>query len=225
MIEKMILLVEDNVKVQTFNRELLKRQGFAVETVMTLADARSYFQEKSRRPSAVVLDIGMPDGSGLDFLRELRERGDKTPVLLLTGYGKDDDIKFGFDAGCDDYLPKPYTFGVLLARLKRLLQSAEQVPERVTHGVLTIDILSGQALLHGKDLFLSQKEFTLLLMFTQNEGQVIGIERLYEKVWGQSLNNNTGALTNMIYRLRKKIKGSGYDIVAERGQGYCFELE
>jgi len=219
---KTILLVEDNADVQDFNQFLLEKQGFAVDTANTLAAARGIVAW--RMPDAIVLDIGLPDGSGLSFLKELRKTS-KVPVLVLTGYGKDGDVVRGFKSGCDDYLSKPYTFEVLLARLEHMLQSAEQVPKWMIYGSLKLDVICGKAFLHGADLLLAHKEFALLLTLAQNVGQTLGAGYLYEKVWGQQMNGNTSALKNMVYRLRKKIKGSGYDILAERGQGYVFETE
>ena len=245
-----ILLVEDNADVQEFNQFLLEKQGFTVDTADTLAAARVIVAR--RMPDAIVLDIGLPDGSGLDFLREIRsgnlkmENGEwnehkknrqtsqlstlisqlkNVPVLVLTGYGKDGDVVRGFKSGCDDYLSKPYTFEVLLARLMHMLQSAQQVPKQMTYGSLKLDVLGGKAFLNGVDLTLAQKEFALLLTLAQNAGQALDAGYLYEKIWGQAMNDNTSALKNMVYRLRKKIKGSGYDIMAQRGQGYVFETE
>ena len=128
---KTILLAEDDKKVQGFNSRLLAGEGFAVQTAMTLADAREILEQQAT--DAMILDIGMPDGNGLDFLRELRQTSG-IPVLMLTGYGETSDVIKGFESGCDDYLRKPYTFEELLARLKRLLYRAEQLPETVTRG-------------------------------------------------------------------------------------------
>jgi len=175
-----------------------------------------------RMPDAVVLDIGMPDGSGLDFLREFRKTS-KVPVLLLTGYGEDTDIIKGYDNGCNDYLPKPYTFGVLLVRLKSLLQSAEQIPERIKRGALYLDVQSGQAFANGKDLLLTQKEFFLLLLFIQNEDTIMNAEYLYEKVWGQPMNKDMQAIKKAAHRLRSSLEDSGYTIAVTRAKGYTFE--
>ena len=218
--KKMILSVEDNEQVQSFNKRLLEKRGYSVRCATTLASARELFT--SERPNAIILDIGMPDGSGLDFLREVRQVS-KIPVLVLTGYGKDADVMTGFDAGCDDYMAKPYTFDILLVRLERLLKSAAEIPQRLTFGMLVIDVMSGQVFLDGDDLLLTQKEFALLLLFTQHEGKVMSVEYLYEKAWGQPGTDYMRALRNTASRLRKKISGSGYDIVAERGHGYSFE--
>jgi DNA-binding response OmpR family regulator len=221
-LQETILLIEDNADVQEFNRYLLERQGYAVETALTLASARDIMDRLT--PDALVLDIGMPDGNGLDFLRELR-RTSSVPVLVLSGYGSDSDIVQGFKTGCDDYLPKPYTFEVLLARLRRLLVNVGRLPTQLTFGSLTIEVMRGQAFLDGADLLLAQKEFALLLLFTQHEGKILSGNYLYEHVWGQALNENASALKNMVYRLRKKIAGSGFDIAAERGKGYVFRAD
>ena len=216
---KLILLVEDNGQVQNFNARLLAGQGFDVEAAMTLAAARSCTARC--RPDAIVLDIGMPDGNGLDFLRELRKVS-KTPVLLLTGYGKNEDVIAGFESGCSDYLTKPYTFGILMARLNNLLQGAEQVPETVTKGPLKMLMIPMTALLDDKDLLLSQKDFSLLLFFIQREGRIMSPEYLYEKVWGKAMIGDNQAVKTAVSRLRSKLTDSGYSISYQRGEGYFF---
>ena len=217
---KLILLVEDSEDVQDLNKSMLEDEGFDVDTVMTLAEARAFIER--RIPDAIVLDIGMPDGNGLDFLREFREVS-KIPVLLLTGFGEDTDVIKGYESGCNDYLPKPYTFGVLLARLKSLLQSAERVPEHIKRGALSLDVQSGQAFVNDKDLLLTQKEFFLLLLFIQHEELTMNAEYLYNKVWGQPMNKDTQAIKKAIYRLRSNLEGSGYTITSTRRKGYTFE--
>ncbi|MCL2717488.1 MAG: response regulator transcription factor [Lachnospiraceae bacterium] len=218
--DKLILLIEDNEDVQDLNRSMLEDEGFIVKTAMTLAGARKSVRQQI--PDAIILDIGMPDGNGLDFLREFRKIS-KIPVLLLTGYGEDNDIIRGYDNGCNDYLAKPYTFGVLLARLKSLLQSAEQIPERITYGLLSLDMQCGQAFANGEDLFLTQKEFFLLSLFIQHEGVTLNADYLYKKVWGQPMNKDNQAVRKAVHRLRASLNNSGYTITVMRGKGYVFE--
>jgi len=218
--DKLILLVEDNEDVQELNKSMLEDEGFVVNTAMTLSEAKISIQQ--RKPDLIVLDIGLPDGNGLEFLRKFRKLS-KIPVLLLTGYSEDTDVIKGYENGCNDYLPKPYTFGVLLARLKSLLQSAEQIPERIAHGSLYLDVQSGRAFVNGNDLLLAQKEFFLLLYFIQNEDVIMTAEHLYKKVWGQPMNKNNQAIKKTISRLRNSLEDSGYTIVVTRGKGYVFE--
>jgi len=220
MNRKTILLVEDDKKVQSFNKRLLAGEGFAVQTAITLADAGAFLARQT--PDIIVLDIGMPDGNGVDFLKELRHTS-TIPVLMLTGYGESSDVLKGFDSGCDDYLKKPYKFTELLARIKRLLYRVELVPETVTRGRLTLKPAPMIAMLDGEDILLTQKEFSLLMLFTQNEGKTMNAEYIYEKVWGREMLGDDRALQQRISSLREKIEESGYVIATVRGEGYRFE--
>ncbi|MDR2531263.1 MAG: response regulator transcription factor [Oscillospiraceae bacterium] len=217
---KLILLTENSEDVRELNRSMLEDDGFAVQTAVTLAEVRA--SAKQKLPDAIILDIDMPDGNGLDFLRELRKFS-RVPVLLLSGLSEDIYVIKGFESGCNDYLTKPYTSGVLLVRLKNLLQSAEQVPEFIRRGSLFLDIQSGQAFAGGKDLLLTQKEFFLLLLFVQHEEQLINADHLYKKIWGQPMNKDTQAIKKAIHRLRSSLEDSGYTITVTRGKGYTFE--
>ena len=204
------------------NERMLKRRGYEVITALTLAQARIAIC--AQMPDLFVLDIMLPDGSGLDFMAELRKYS-QTPILLLTGLTTPEDIVRGLTAGGDDYLAKPYDFGVLLARVEALLRRAQQVPEYIHKGRLRLDVTADVATLDGDDLLLSQKEFSLLLIFLQNEERFISAEYLYEKVWKQAMAGNSNTLKTTINRLREKIKSSGYRIAWSRGEGYCFERE
>ena len=219
---KRILLVEDNEQIMQGNERMLKRRGYEVITALTLAQARIAIC--AQMPDLFVLDIMLPDGSGLDFMAELRKYS-QTPILLLTGLTTPEDIVRGLTAGGDDYLAKPYDFGVLLARVEALLRRAQQVPEYIHKGRLRLDVTADVATLDGDDLLLSQKEFSLLLIFLQNEERFISAEYLYEKVWNQAMAGNSNTLKTTINRLREKIKSSGYRIAWSRGEGYCFERE
>ena len=220
MTGKRILLVEDDRKVQAYNKELFEGCGFSVYTAMSLAKAKDAMEKE--KPEAIVLDIGLPDGCGLDFLRKLRETSG-IPVLLLTGYGKDGDVIAGFESGCNDCLTKPYTFGVLKARLNNILQGAQRLPETVSKGALKLDLLSNRAYINRDDLNLTEKEFAIIRLFTQNEGKIMSAETVYEKVWGQPMAGDRNAVQVAITRLRKKIEPAGYGIVSVRAKGYIFE--
>lgn len=219
---KQILLVEDNEQIMRGNERMLTRRGYTVATALTLGEARKAVA--ARMPALIVLDIMLPDGSGLDFMGEIR-RNSKIPILLLTGLTTNEDIVRGLTAGGDDYLAKPYDFGVLLARVEALLRRSEQIPERLTRDRLSLDVAAGVATLDGTDLLLTQKEFALLLIFTQNEGRFISAEYLYEKAWKQSMEGDSNALKSALKRLRAKLEGSGYCIVLSKGEGYQFERE
>ena len=221
---KLILLIEDNKKIMQGNKQLFDWEGYDTACALTLEEARSSINERS--PDAIVLDIMLPDGSGLKFIQELREsKNSGIPILILTGLGEKEDVVRGLKSGGDDYLTKPYDFPVLLARVEALLRRAVRIPEVVSKDRFTLDVTADAAMLDGVDLQLAQKEFALLLIFIQNGEHYISGEYLYEKVWKTSMAGDSNALKNAISRLRTKITGSGWRIGWSRGEGYIFEME
>ena len=217
---KTILCVEDNMQVQTFNKPLLEAKGFTVKPAMTLAEAREIIGREQL--CMIILDIHLPDGNGLDFLRELRKTSN-VPVLALTDDKEDNDLIAGFASGCDDYVPKPYTFPVLYARIEGLLRRVSSVPDFIEKGSLKVDITSRRAFVLGKDMLLKPKEFDVLLYLVRNGGTHINAEMLYRKVWGLEMSGDDNAVKFQVSSLRKKLEGSGCTITSKRGEGYCFE--
>ena len=220
---KTILCVEDELRILRNNYKVLAEAGYTVLAAPTLARARECLE--NHKPDAIVLDIMLPDGNGLEYLKELRAQGNQIPVIMLTAWNRNADIARGLDMGADDYVGKPFTYDVLLSRLRKMLAHAERVPERIMRGPLTLDMLSGQAFLADEDLLLAKKEFAMLLLFVQNESKIMSGEYLYEKVWKQPMNMDDSAIKSAVYRLRKKIAGFGYTIITEYGEGYRFEKE
>ena len=217
-----LLLVEDDPMVQANNRKLLERRGYNVKQAFSLVEARAIIADEA--PHAIILDIQLPDGSGLDLLREVRATS-TVPVLMLTAKSTlEDEIK-GLEAGGDRYLPKPYELKAFLSNLEALLRRASMTPEAQVHGPFRLEPASSTAYCDGKNLMLSQKEFALLQQFIQHIDEVTGVEYLYEKIWGQILNNDVGAIKTQVSKLRKKLEGSGYTITSFRREGYCFEQE
>lgn len=221
---KRILLVEDNIKIMQGNKRFLEWEGYTIDTAMTLTEA--YVRMAENRPDLIVLDVMLPDGSGLDLIKALREgQNTNVPILLLTGLTTQEDILRGLRSGGDDYLTKPYDFEILIARVEALLRRAERVPERIVKGRLTLDVTAGVAILDENDLLLTKKEFALLLIFVQNPNRMIDGEYLYEKVWKSPMMGDSQAIRKAIYHLRNKIAGCGWCIQWSRGEGYCFEKE
>ena len=212
-----ILLVDDDARVQTNNREILERRGYTVLLAISLAEARKAIRE--RAPDAVVLDITLPDGDGVNFLKEIRQTS-QIPVLMLTSSQAPEKAASSFDAGGDYYLRKPYDLKEFRACVDALMRRSSRLPEVITAGPLKLDVVSMQAFLNGADMLLTQKEFSLLSYFVQNEGRTMSAEHLYENIWGRPMGEDGSAVKNMVYKLRKKLSGSGYEIKNERGDGY-----
>ncbi|MGI6153381.1 MAG: response regulator transcription factor [Christensenellaceae bacterium] len=219
-----VLLVEDNIKILDANERVFLSEGYEVATATSLAQARAALEKV--HPDVIVLDIMLPDGSGLDYIAEIRQKT-TAPVLLLTALGDKDDLLYGLRAGGDDYIAKPYDIDELVARAGAAIRRDRMIrrapAQAYERGPLRMDTISGQAFLSGEDMLLTQKEFALLLLMAQNSGRMIPAEELYECVWNQPMAGNDHSVKNAIYRLRKKLAGSGLSIRAERGAGYCFE--
>jgi len=217
-----LLLVEDEPLVQMNNKKILQRRGYLIKQAYSLAEARAIVAGEP--PRAIVLDIMLPDGSGLGFLHELRQSSN-VPVLVLTAMGTSRDIIRGLEAGGDDYLTKPYDLSVFLMRVEALLRRSSIVPDMLELGPLKLDPASGKAYLGGEDMMLPQKEYALLQQFVQHPEKIISAEYLYEKVWGQEMFDEDKSLKVAISKLRAKLTGAGYTITASRGEGYYLERE
>ena len=217
-----ILLVEDNAKVMKLNSEALTMRGYRVLEAETLAKGRELFL--SEKPDLIVLDIMLPDGNGLELCEQLREGIDRVPILFLSGLKEEDDMTAGFEAGGDDYLPKPYTLKMLFLRIENLFRREATLPQTITIGNLVLRVDSNRAFINGVDIGLSKDiEFSLMCIFAQNENKLFTSEQLYERAWGQPMGDDTRALRAAIKRMRPKLSGSGYTITTEHGKGYIFE--
>ncbi|MCL2617834.1 MAG: response regulator transcription factor [Defluviitaleaceae bacterium] len=215
-----LLMIEDEPVVQANNKKMLERRGFCIRQAFTLAEAREIISKEM--PRAIVLDVNLPDGLGLDFLREVRKTSN-VPVLILTANGTDDDIIQGLEAGGDDYLPKPYDQTVFFMRITALLRRSSLLPEALGIGPIRINLASSKAYLYNEDMGLQQKELSLLQQFVQHPEEMLSPDFLYEKVWGQKMLGQDNALKVAISKLRSKLSSSGYTITVSRGEGYCFE--
>jgi len=212
-----LLLVEDNQHIMKINREALTMRGYRVLEAETIKQGR--FLLDKEKPDLIVLDIMLPDGDGRGFAKEVR-RGSGVPILFLSALGDENDILEGFNSGGDDYLPKAYGIGTLVARVEAILKRTMSVPEKITKGSLTIIVPSNEILINGEKAEkqrLSQNEFALLLYFAQNENRIMSGAFLYEAVWGQAMGASSSATRNTVYKLRKVLEGSGYTISHEPG--------
>jgi len=216
-----ILLVEDNVDLNNANRRTLELRHYSVHAAFTLAQARECLNQTE--PDIILLDVMLPDGDGFEFCNEIRGKT-QAHILFLTAKTEHEDMVRGLTTGGDDYITKPFHAEELLARVKAVMRRRKMdIPlKRITRGRLSIDFVSDQAFVDGKDLLLSQKEFSILCLLVQNEGNVLGAEHIYESVWGQPIGNDKNAVQVAISRLRGKIKPAGYGISVIRGSGYVF---
>ena len=224
MANEAILLIEDDTDLLLNNKEYLEKFGYHILTAGTLAAAAKILENTNI--DLILLDINLPDGSGLDFITGIRKRFD-IPVIFLTARADKADVIEGLTRGGGDYVTKPFDFDVLRARIEIRLREAgnKMANNKITLGPLSLDVISFQGFLNGRDLLLTKKEFALLLLLAQNEGKTLTKEYLYEAVWKQPLVGDGNALWKQMSNLKTKL--DGYDdiiLAATRGEGYSLEV-
>ena len=175
------------------------------------------------RYAAVILDLGLPDGDGRQILRDIRRKGDSTPVLILTARGSVVERVEGLRDGADDYLAKPFAFEELVARLQAVLRRPTQfLGGSIQIGNLTFDTGSRQVFVDGRPQILSQREANLLELLMQRHGQVVPKRYLEDQLFGQAVDASSNAVEVYIYRLRQDLAAWGARMVIHtvRGVGY-----
>ena len=216
-----IVVVEDDPALASLLSEYLSGHGFSVEVLPRAADAVRKIT--SVRPDLVVLDIMLPDGNGLDLCRELR-RSWNGPVLFLTALDEDTDVIVGLELGADDYISKPVSPRVLLARIRALLRrnSGDTASEAVLIGPLRIDFGSRSATWADRPLDLTTTEFDLLGLLARRAGRVQERSRLVEELRGIDFNSFDRSVDVIISRIRRKLEAEGVtDLIRTvRGIGY-----
>ncbi len=217
-----ILLVEDNPHIMKINAQFLALRGYEVLQAFSVAEC---LEKLSWHPvDLVVLDVMLPDGSGVELCRELKRRY-PIPILFLTALGGNQDVVEGLRAGGDDYLAKPYDLEVLAARIEARLRSYTESRRYICYGSLRLDTLSLCGYIGSRDLLLTQKEFSVLMLLAQNAGREVPPSKLLRDVWGAESETANRSLWTLISRLRKKLKSeeTRLEIVSRRGGGYLLE--
>ncbi|TFH88457.1 response regulator [Billgrantia azerbaijanica] len=216
-----LLVVEDDPLIARSLDSALTPLGNTVEIFSRGAEARAALRHDAF--DLILLDLGLPDGDGLGLLAELRERGDTTPVLILTARDGVDDRVRGLDLGADDYLAKPFSLAELEARVRALLRRSQQRSDnRLRLGPLAFDPATGAATLGEAPLELPRRELCLLEGLLLHAGSIAPREMLEGRVFGFGA-VGSNALEVYVSRLRKRLQGSGLRIRTFRGLGYRLE--
>ena len=209
IVNKRILVVEDEIKVATFIKKGLKTQLFEAEIALDGEEAKKWFNEQSF--DLVILDLNLPDMSGLEVCSYIRERNVKIPILMLTALGTVADKLSGFEVGTDDYMVKPFDFMELLVRIKALLKRTEEVflpNEKLQVADLELDMDEKVARRGGNVITLTAREFNLLEFLMRNRGKVVSKVDIAEKVWDINFDTGTNFVEVYINYLRNKVDKS-----------------
>jgi DNA-binding response OmpR family regulator len=221
-----ILLIEDHERLSEHIRHGLEMAEFSVEA-FSQGDEGLAALETSRF-DAVVLDLGLPDRDGLDVLRALRARGDRTPVLILTSRIQVADRVKGLDAGADDYLTKPFAMEELRARLNAILRRpSESLGTVLSAGNLSFDSGAREARVAGRPLALTRRETSLLEHLLRRNGKVVPKDFLEDSLFGLEDGASANTVEVLVHRLRKKLELAAADAVVHtvRGVGYVLTTD
>src|SRR5262245_18301910 len=220
-----ILFVEDDPQMRELVRRGLVEEGHGVDSATSAPPALELAHGASY--DAMVIDVTLPGPSGLDLVRSLRRDGDRTPVLMLTARDAVADVGAGLDAGADDYLTKPFSFKVLLARLRALGRRSPLVHAVVLHVAdLELDTSTYTVRRRGAVLPLTRTEYSLLEYLMRHAGRVVAREKLMASVWGPDRDVGRGTLDTFVKSLRQKVENGNRPLIhTVRGVGYCLRDE
>ena len=234
-----VLIVEDEKHIAEGLRYNLKAEGYEVDVAGSAEQAATLLLDKPNAYDVVVLDVMLPGMDGFMFASKLRERGQFVPILMLTARGQAEDVLRGFEAGADDYLPKPFDLSVLLARIHALLRRREWLRKSPQHeapdaanifafGDKTIDFDALELRSRGQTVNLTLMEAELLRYLIDHDGRIVSRSSILEEVWGLREDTDTRAIDNFIVRLRKYIEDEPSrprHLLTVRGVGYKFVSE
>lgn len=226
-----ILVVDDEPKIRRIVEQSLRKDAYRV---VHACDGLEALQKlETEHPDLLVLDLMMPEMDGFEVCKAMRNRGDNTPVIILTAKDELEDKAFGFNLGVDDYVTKPFSPSELALRVKAVLRrvSGEELAPRLKEGTfddgrLYINSKTREVRLNGEDVYLTAKEFDLLWVLANNPGVVYSRDQLLDMVWGNEYFGDAGTVTVLIRRIREKIEKDPANPTYLRtvwGIGYKFE--
>ncbi len=220
-----ILIIEDEKRVWQFLKKGFEAESISVDVATD--GERGLSMARGETYDAIILDVMLPKKGGMEVLKSIRESGVSTPVLILSARGDTDDRVEGLNLGADDYLPKPFSFSEVLARVRAIVRrtSADMHSTTLTVGDLRLDLLTRTVDRGGKNISLTAKEFELLEYLMRNKGRVLSRVILMERIWDMNFDSETNIVDVLINRLRRKIDD---DFAAKlihtiRGAGYVLK--
>jgi two-component system, OmpR family, copper resistance phosphate regulon response regulator CusR len=218
-----ILIVEDEPRIASFVEKGLRAEGYTPTVVADGVSGLDY--AVSGEFDLAILDIGLPGMDGFTVLQRMREMGSRIPVIVLTARDSVSDTVRGLEGGADDYMPKPFRFAELLARVRLRLRARPEGGDDTTSlegGRVRMDLLRRQVFVDGSEVDLSAREFTLAEMFLRHPGQVLSREQLLSHVWGYEFDPGSNIVDVYVGYLRKKL--GSRTIATVRGMGYRFDI-
>lgn len=224
MSSKKILVVDDEPLIRKLVTDFLKREGYITIEAEDGRKALDLFSTE-KDIELIILDVMLPEYDGWTVCREIRKKS-RTPIIMLTARGEEFDELFGFDIGVDEYIAKPFSPNILVARVNAVLRRTIPVDSTTKeYNGLTIDNGAHQVNIDGYAIDLSPKEYDLLIYLTENYGKAVSREQILDKVWGYDYYGDLRTVDTHINRLRIKLDSKSNCVQTVRGYGYRFEVE
>ncbi len=215
-----VLIVDDASEVLDLVGRALAKDAHEVRLASSVSEARAEVERAA--PDVMVLDIALPDGSGVDLCRELRERGCRFPILLLTAHGEVPRRVAGLDAGADDFLAKPFAIAELRARVRALgRRGPMERPTSVPFGDARIDLAARRAVRENRDIPVTAREWAVIELLVSRRGRVVDRTSILDMVWGEVTDEASSSLDVIIARIRRKLGSSSIRTI--RGEGYVVD--
>lgn len=215
-----ILVVEDDKDIQEIVAEILKAEGYEVVTAGNGLEGYTHFKEDE--PDLIILDVMMPKMDGYQMAKLVRQKDQAIPIIMLTALEEEYDEIKGFEIGVDDYIAKPFSFNILIKRVKAVLRrNSKEQSNHLEIQEIILDLDTYKAIVGGIEKELTFKEFEIMYMLMTNKNKVISRKSLLDKVWGKEYEGDTRVLDNHIKNLRKKLNITY--IKTLKGVGYKFE--
>jgi DNA-binding response OmpR family regulator len=222
-----LLMIEDSADILELNEAVIDRffeGNIRIYKSSTLSEAKGVLFDVGKEIDVILLDINLPDGNGLSILPDIHNLTNASVIVLSAKNTKEDIIR-GLSGGGDDYISKPYDLDELCVRIMAAVRRKKREHSIIRGGRLKIDINTHNAFLDGVNLSLTPKEFSILMIFIENEGKTLSHEFIYEAVWDRPLDNDSMVLQKHISNLKTKLERTDFmSITNLRAKGYVFEI-
>ena len=226
MINSNILIVDDEARMRKLIKDFLVAKGYNILEAEDGEKALEIYMENKNKISLILLDVMMPKLDGWSVLRQIRQEDKKVPIIMLTARGEEQDELFGFELGVDEYISKPFSPKILVARVEAILKrSNQESKESKDYGGIEIDKEGRAVKVDGKPVELSLREYELLTYLVENENIALSRDKILNNVWNYDYYGDSRTIDSHIKKIRHKLGKRGKYIKTMRGVGYKFEIK
>ncbi len=226
MVEDSILVVDDEERMRKLIKDFLNNKGYHILEAEDGEKALEVYEENQSKIMLILLDVMMPKLDGWSVLRQIRQKNKDVPIIMLTARGEEQDELFGFELGVDEYISKPFSPKILVARVEAILKrTGKDEREIKNYGGIEIDKEGRTVSVEGKNIELSLREYELLLYLVQNENVALSRDKILNNVWNYDYYGDSRTIDSHVKKIRHKLGKKGKYIKTIRGVGYKFEVK